>query len=447
MNARPRINWFSPLPPTRSEIARQTLTLLPELSARAEVIVWSNDSIYDEAAAAHATIKRYDPAHPPWREINRAEVTFYQMGNDPHYHEDIWRVSRQHPGVVILHDLKLQHFFAGLLTETKTLTRREYLELVEVHHSTAGVDLAESFLDAQIGIEALAEECPLMGAVVDGSLATIVHSEAARELISRSASVPTAYLRLPAGGPGPPDESFLGKRNWDGGLYRLVLFGFLGPNRRLPAILKALSLFPKRDRFHLDIYGTMDGAEQIVQLACCFGLQELVTWHGFVSDAELEFALQRSHLALNLRHPTMGEASGSQLHAWQYALPSLVSPTGWYSALPHDTVGFVRPEHETEDIQAHLAGLLEAPERYRAMGLKARQFVGEHCTTGAYADGIMELVARLPEFQAIRIAHNLADRAGSSMSAWAEPDGLSGGAAHAIHALVSGYFRPPHARP
>lgn len=442
---RPRINWFSPLPPTRSDIARQTLTLLPELAARAEVTVWCNDLVYDPSAAEHAAIKRYDPARPPWHEINCADATFYQMGNDPHYHEDIWRISRQHPGVVILHDLKLQHFFAGLLTENKTLSRRDYLELVEEHHSATGRARAELFLGGGIGIDELAEECPLANAAVDSALAAVVHSEAAQAVLSAASSLPVACLRLPAARQPPVDDSFIQNRDWNRRPYRLLVFGFLGSNRHVPSILRALAQFAERDQFRLDIYGTIDGAEAIVELACRLGLSEIVTWHGFASENELIRALEQSHLAINLRRPSMGEASGSQLHVWQYALAALVSDTGWYAALPRDAAAFVRPEHEVEDIQSHLAAFLADPQRYRAMGLSGRRYVDEHCTTRGYADGIMKVVARAPEFQAIWIARDLARRSGRAMHRWWAPIEESNPAlniASAIADLVEGDFRP-----
>ncbi len=106
------------------------------------------------------------------------------------------------------------------------------------------------------------------------------------------------------------------------------------------------------------------------------GLGRLVSVHGFVAEAaELDAALQRSHLALNLRDPTMGEASASQLRIWQHGLPSLVTDIGWYATLPASTVAKVRRESELADIQMHLAEFLRAPERYREMGQAGRAYV------------------------------------------------------------------------
>ncbi|HEV3409833.1 MAG TPA: glycosyltransferase [Chthoniobacterales bacterium] len=444
MRERLKINWFSPLPPTRSDIARHTSGLLPELSDRAEVVVWCNDGIIDGAAKKHATIKRYDVLHPPWREINAADVTFYHMGNDPRYHADIWRMSRAHPGIVILHDLKLQHFFAGLVGGNATMALGEYFDLVEKHHGALGRARAESFFDGNIGIDQLAEDVPLSGAAIEGALGVIAHSEVAYNAIAAATSLPVAYLPLSVGSNGPADDEFLLARERNGRPYHIIVFGYLGPNRRLASIVQALASFPQRNHFRLDIYGTMHGTEKIEDFACRLGIGDLVTLHGFAPEDELAAALRRSHLAINLRNPSMGEASGSQLCLWQYALPALVSQTAWYASLPDDTVAFVRPDHEIEDIQSHLARFLEEPEHYRRLGLNGRRYVNEHCTVSAYVDGIMEMAARVPELHSAWIARHLAERAGRTMSRWtARPaNAFSAGVAREIQALVSGYFPP-----
>ena len=87
----------------------------------------------------------------------------------------------------------------------------------------------------------------------------------------------------------------------------------------------------------------------------------------------MEQKLSTADLAINLRYPSMGEASGSQLQFWDYGLPTLVTRTGWYASLPEGTTAFVRPEHEVEDMQAHLRAFLADPSAFRAMGERGRQ--------------------------------------------------------------------------
>jgi glycosyltransferase involved in cell wall biosynthesis len=392
-------------------------------------------------------VRHYDAARPPWRAISEADLTFYQMGNDPRYHHAIWHISRQHPGIVILHDLMLQHFFSGLVFHNLGFNRRQYLELVERHHGTQGRILAESHLHGLLGTEELGLRCPLTGAATDNALAVIVHSEAAYRMVS--AELPAAYLPLCICAPAPPEKPAPRSGDSERHPYHLSLFGFLGPNRRLPVLLRALAGFARRDRFRLDIYGTIEGEEKVQQLIGRLGLADLVTMRGFVHHDELDEALRRTDLVVNLRNPSMGEASASQLHLWQYGLPALVSRAAWYETLPEDTVAFVRPDHEAEDIQAHLAGFLDDPEKYRQLGRNGQRHVTENHSMESYAHSLLEMAHRAPEFRTQWIARDLSQRAASAMSTWCDAstmDAFLGRAAEEIQVLATGKPRATSAR-
>lgn len=410
-----KLNLFSPLPPTRSDIARLTVHMLPHLAREAEITVWCSEPEWKCDPPRGATVRHYDWRRPPWREINQADATFYQMGNDPRYHHAIWHLSQQHPGIVILHDFMLQHFFSGLVFHNGGLNRRQYLELVERHHGIKGRVLAEAHVQGLIETEELAQRCPLTEAATENALAVIVHSAAAYAALPEDASV--ALVPLCVGMTAPE----LDPRRTATEQYRLTVFGFLGPNRKLPLLLRALAEFPERHRFRLDIFGTMDGQEKMHQLVSRLGLSETVTLHGFVTANELDAALRRTDLVVNLRDPSMGEASGSQLHLWQYGLPSLVTRRAWYATLPDDTVAFVRPQHEIEDIQRHLAEFLRDPETYRALGRNGRRFVEEHHSIESYATALLEFAADAPDFRARWVARDLARRSAMALTAWSDP--------------------------
>jgi glycosyltransferase involved in cell wall biosynthesis len=429
-----KLNFFSPLPPMRSDIARLTVHMLPHLAREAEIVVWSSEPEWKCEPPSGVMIRHYDLQHPPWREINQADATFYQMGNDPRYHHAIWQMSRQAPGIVILHDLAMQHFFSGLVFHDRGMNRRQYLELVERHHRIEGRVLAEKHVHGLLSTEELAQLCPLTAAATENALAVIVHSAAAFSALPEDASVVQLPLcvgmSMPTLAPRAVTEP-----------YRLTVFGFLGPNRKLPLLLRALATFPERARFRLDIFGTMDGEEKMHQLVCRLGLSETVTLHGFVSGSELDAALRETDLVVNLRDPSMGEASGSQLHLWQYALPSLVTQRAWYATVPEVTVAFVRPEHEIEDIQRHLSEFLVNPETYRELGRNGRRHVAEHHSVENYAHALLEVARRTPEFQAKWIAHDLARCSTSAMSSWSDPstiDSLTPRVARQIEMLTAG---------
>ena len=418
----------------RSDIARLTVHMAPHLARAAEVVIWSSEREWQFAPPSGVTVRPYDLQRPPWREINQADATFYQMGNDPRYHHAIWQMSQQHPGIVILHDLMMQHFFSGLVFHDRGMNRREYLELVERYHGIKGRVFAEAHVQGLLATEELAQRCPLTEAATENALAVIVHSDAAYSALPEDASV--AHLPLCVG----MDLPTLAAREATEP-YRIAVFGFLGPNRKLPLLLRALATFPERGRFRLDIFGTMEGQEKMEQLVCRLGLSEMVTLHGFASAKELDVVLRQTDLVVNLRDPSMGEASGSQLHLWQYALPSLVTRRAWYATLPEETVAFVRPEHEVEDIQQHLTEFLANPERYRELGRNGRQHVAENHSVENYANALLEVAGGTPELQAKWIARDLARRSAVAMNGWSDDstiDSLVPQVARQIELLTAG---------
>ena len=324
--------------------------------------LWSHEESWSPGLEEHARVLRYDPANMPWHEINSADVTIFHLGNHPAFHAPIWQVNRQHPGIVVLHDLDVQQLFAAMVIRNLGLSRSEYLEMMEFYHPGCGSDIAEAYLaDARKAGE-VGPTCPLTGAALENATGVAVHTPSGRSMLAATTTMPVAYVppfALPddAEAPGGRNESRPNDQ-----AYRIILFGFLGPNRRLDSVLKALHTFPQRDRFHVDIYGTLETENATRQMIQDFELTDLVTIHGFVPADALTDALSRSDLAVNLRDPTMGEASASQLRIWRHSLPSLVTDIGWYAMLPNEVVARVRPEAELEDIQTHLANFLRTPE-------------------------------------------------------------------------------------
>jgi glycosyltransferase involved in cell wall biosynthesis len=179
--------------------------------------------------------------------------------------------------------------------------------------------------------------------------------------------------------------------------FSLIAFGHLGPNRRLDSLLEALAAFEGRAQFRLGVYGEVAEADRLRQRVTLLGLDGLVKLHGFVPADRLDAALAAGHLAVNLRYPTMGEASLTQLRIWDHALPALVSRVGWYAGLPPEAVAFVRPHAEVDDIRAHLGAFLADPGRFAAMGARGRQLLEREHTPEAYVDTLLALVERARE--------------------------------------------------
>ena len=418
-----KLNWFSPLPPAQTDIASYTARLLPALAARAEVTLWTDASEWDAELEKYAEVRRYDPECLAWADLNRGDMCIYHVGNNALFHGAIWQTSRRHPGVVVLHDTSLQHLFAGLFLQQLNDSALYFSAMERYHGVTGRVEAEQVFNGLANDLDYLGKHYPLTSLGIADALGVVVHTEGGLSLLKRGGNgPPAAYIPLPFG-----DEHGRARRSESGGAsetgdarYRLIVFGHIGSNRGLESVFDALASLPARNRFRLDVYGRIWNENYLRAKIYACGIDQLVTLHGFVPDEDLNAALAAAHLAINLRFPSMGEASGSQLRLWSWALPSLVTALDWYATLPADAVAFVRPDHDVEDLQKHLNAFLSDPASFAQMGERGRQTLEKHHAPGKYVDDLLEVVAAAQRFRPRAALYQLAERAGECMSAWSD---------------------------
>jgi glycosyltransferase involved in cell wall biosynthesis len=253
-------------------------------------------------------------------------------------------------------------------------------------------------------------------------LGVVTHFSRALEDLRETPACPVAALDFPyVASDEPRYRGWVAARNAaPAPPYRLVVFGYLSRNRRLGAVLEALATLPERDKFRLDICGQLWDESHIRQEIDRLALGSIVSLYGFLTDAQVEQELSAAHLAINLRYPTMGEASLSQMQFWDYGLPTLVTRTGWYTSLAEEATAFVRPENEIADIQAHLRAFLADPDVFRAMGECGRQSLKKN-DPERYVEALTRFAAEALRFSPQVPALTLAARIGSDLTDWLHP--------------------------
>ena len=439
-----KINWFSPLPPAQSGIAHNyAMQLLPVLARRHEVVLWTDQDQVAPQLRRMARVARYDPAAPPWREINNGTVSIYNLGNQPDLHGGIWQVSVCQPGIIVLHDLHLHDFFFARWVRYRQ-DPASYLAALERWYGGEGRRAGEAFCRGGISAEFMAQEFPLTREAMRCALGVITHCRALAES-KETPACPMAVLDHPyaAAGESCYRQWLAARRAAPHPPYRLVIFGYLSRNRRLEAVLDALAGIPEREQFQLDVCGQLWDEGHIRTQIERLGLSPLVKLLGFLPESLVEKKLSAADLAINLRYPSMGEASGSQLQFWDYGLPTLVSRTGWYASLPEDTTAFVRPEHEVEDIQLHLRAFLADPGAFRVMGELGRQSLKNN-DPEKYVDAMTHFAAEALRLSPRVSALNLARRIGGDLTEWlptAASPYLLEHASQAIHTIFEGRRR------
>lgn len=430
-----RVNFFTPLPDLRTEIANMAAIMLPELARIAEVRAWTAQMAWREGLEEGYEIRRFDPAALPIREFNWADVNFYNIGNEANFHRAIFDVARNVPGIHILHDVRLPDLFmsyAGGAREDRAYHQRE------MHEAGLEAEL-ELFLMGELSFAELAALAPMTRAALRPALGAVMHNEAEMAAVAEISPVPLFHVPLCLCQKMRPAVLCHARRFGEGEPVRLVVFGFIGRNRCLTQILQALAELPERGAYVLDIYGVLAEPELVRGMIADLGLQDCVVEHGFVSDAELDAALQRADLALNLRNPTMGEASASQLRIWANSLPSVVSDVSWYGTLADDAVFRVTPGREVEGLKMHLQEIRREPGRFRAAGLRGRAVLEREHHPADYAQALLDIARQAPQLHARRNALRMARRAAGAllqMTGGGKMAELTPPVAARIHALM-----------
>lgn len=441
MSARLRLDLFTPLPPAMTDIANHSASLLPHLARRADLVLWTTQDEWTlpsglDAPGPGVSMRRYDPAHPPVADLNASDAVFYSFGNNAVFHADIFRVAQVVPGIAVLHDFNLQHFFFNLYgAEADACT---YLDSMHRHH---GPDAAEEAREVRAGLRPigpLVQRYPLTLGAVERALAIVVHNEAVATELRAQTRLPVYDVPLSLVPDGATEDGATEpNRSPAQAPYRLIVFGFIGDNRRLASVLHALAALPGRDLFRLDIYGQIERRAEVETLIDALGLRGIVACHGYVSADVLTQALVRAHLAINLRWPTMGEASGSQLRIWAHGLPSIVTRVGWYATLPGDAVFFVDPEREQDDLVRHLTAFHADQNAFLAAGQRGRALALAEHGPARYAHALLDIAARAGELRRDRAALDLAADAALRMAELMDPVTLRGAAPAVARAIAS----------
>jgi len=377
-----KINWFSPLLPAMSGVAQYTRDLVEILSKTAEVTVWTEQTEWDLEIERFATVRYFQSEE--WYALNKADINIYNIGNNLTYHAWIWDICRQQPGIIILHDPHLHHFFCeyylGMMNDTAA-----YQNALTKYHGEYAKNVIKYLLEGHISHDELNANYPLTMHALENSLGVLVHTQEAFDYIKKYKIIPVLHQNLPYAKLPPNKLKMKPERP-----YKIIIFGYLGQNRGLESCLQALGEFPDKQAFKLDIYGKIWNREIILELIIKLDLEDLVILHDYVENDKLETALSEADLAVNLRFPSVGEVSHSQLQIWKHQIPSIVTSVGWYATLPPNTVYFVRPGKEVEDLQKHFADFLLNPEVFQTTGINGKQYLIKYFSPHDYCNGLIK---------------------------------------------------------
>src|ERR1039458_4380612 len=206
------------------------------LPARSSAWTMIPVSVADYAASLRAELRRHGAV-----EVSPAtcDVALYHLANNP-LHAAIYARSLETPGVVVLHDAVLNHFFLG------TLDQPAYIEEFVYNYGEWSRSLAASLWRerASSSTDRRYFDYPMLKRIAERSRAVVVHNPAAaamvREHTARARIVEIPHLFATPGLPGPAQAiRYRQTLGIEPGAFLFGLFGYLRESKRLRTVLDA----------------------------------------------------------------------------------------------------------------------------------------------------------------------------------------------------------------
>jgi glycosyltransferase involved in cell wall biosynthesis len=344
------VGFYAPLPPAQTGVADYAEALLLALRK-------------------HGEVKVGEPG----------DVALCHIGNNQ-LHGTIYERALTHPGVVILHDAVLQHFFLGRLNE------RQYVDEFIFNYGEWTRSLAEDLWKhrARSASDPRYFAWPMLKRVATTARAIVVHNPAAAAIVTTHAPdakiVEIPHLFLPPDL--PPMIDTLRFRAELGLRPRTLLAGVFGHQReskRLPVVLRALErAWNAGADVRLLIAGRFVSSDLERSLAGRLSDPRIIRV-GYLSEPDFWRYASAVDLCINLRFPTAAETSGIAIRLMGIGKPVAFSDGAEIAHIPENACLRVEtglPEEEVlADYITWLAGDRETAEE---IGERAAKHIAEH---------------------------------------------------------------------
>lgn len=364
------IGFHSPLPPARSGVAEYSAALLGALRHRTRVI--------------HGA--------------SRADVHLYHLGNNQ-LHRDAYLRALERPGVAVLHDAVLHHFFLGALDEGA------YIDEFVFNYGGWHRDFAAALWRerARSGADRRYFDYAMLRRIAETSRAMVVHNPAAARMVRAHARdarvVEVPHLFEPPGLPPEAEIVRLRERHGLGaGAFVFAVLGYLRESKRLFSVLRAFAAV-RRARADAMLLVAGEFASPDLERA----LAPLLNQPGIV---RVNHAPERTFWALaagvdacvNLRYPSAGETSGVSIRLMGLGKPVIVTGSDENSEFPEDAC--IRVPYGLEEVEAlaeSMIWLARFPEAAREIGRRAAAHIHEHHALDSVADAYWNVLSSCRE--------------------------------------------------
>ncbi len=348
-------DWISPLAPDRTDIATYTRRVDAALDGSIHL-----NKIHDEQAN---DISAYGlGALPP----------FYNIGNDSRFHGGTVRAAMAKGGIIIAHDHLVQELLVSTLKLMTDDWASSYRHLMSSAYGPPGLQAALEFEAGNTDLSEISKDFSGLEIIASNALYVISHNPLLAKTISDGTGLYCFILPLPISV--PPEQPFVRR---SGDKFDIVVFGYMGENRNVLSLLDIIKHDDSRT-LRLTIAGTIvsNDLRKAVEKAVAEGYE--IRFPGFLADDALDRLIRRADLVVNVRSPSVGEVSGSQLRIFANGGLSVVSNEQWYATLPDDAVFKVDASDLARELTAVIQSVRDAPDKQLAMRSAGYRYLAEN---------------------------------------------------------------------
>ena len=358
------VGWFAPPPGSRTGVADYAAALLPALELRVSVTPNGSD----------------------------ADVCLYHLGNN-HLHRRIYAQALARPGVVVLHDAVLHHFFLGSLDE-RAYAEEFVFNYGEWHRELAVVlwrDRARSAVDPRFF------RYPMLKRIAERSLAIVVHNAGAAAMVRRHAPDARIYEipHLFASGAAPEYEVVRLRKRWPfpPDAFVFGVFGHLRESKRLLPVLRVFErvhrALPNCGLLVAGDFASSDLARAAAPLLARSGILRVP----YAPERDFARMAAAVDACINLRYPPAGETSGITIRLMGAGKPVILTAGEETSGFPQDACLRIEAGPCEEDMLfAAMSWLAQSPQTAREIGRRASLYIRrEHApdvVAARYADAL-----------------------------------------------------------
>lgn len=390
-----KIAYFTPLSPVKSGISHYSEDLLPYLLKYLDVDVFIDDYEPAKELREKFNIYYYFEFEKKYGQ-GEYDIILYHMGNNP-YHFYLYPFLIKYPGITVLHDYVLHHFFAGL-----TLVKGDikgYIEEFKYNSGKTGEELASLRLRG-IWTDIQQFIYPLNKRIIDSSLGVIAHSDYIKREIEEDYKV-TNIKKINMGIPVIDTIPFSKKRLKEKmGLpydaFVVSIFGFVTPIKQVDLSIKAFHfLIEEVPKSILLIVGDIQDSK-IYEIIKELHLEGSVKITGYVPEEDFKEYIQATDVAINLRYPTAGETSASLLNIMGMGVPVIISNYRQFAEIPDDCcIKIDLGEKELNNLCKAIGKLADSRWLRKSIGEKGREYVAKNCSLEGAAKAYYEFIAEV----------------------------------------------------